>query len=85
MYSIKKTQGSLDNINIFMVGDLKYGRTVHSLLMAMSEFENPIFNFIAPPELAMPDEYNGSSKARTYGTMNTLTLPTSFRKPTSFT
>jgi aspartate carbamoyltransferase catalytic subunit len=57
MYSILKTQGTLDNINIFMVGDLKYGRTVHSLLMAMSQFENPIFNFIAPPELQMPEEY----------------------------
>ncbi|HET6560108.1 MAG TPA: aspartate carbamoyltransferase [Prolixibacteraceae bacterium] len=57
MYSILKTQGTLDNINIFMIGDLKYGRTVHSLLMAMSEFENPIFNFIAPDELSMPLEY----------------------------
>jgi len=51
MYSIIKTQGSLNNINLFLVGDLKYGRTVHSLLMAMLQFENPIFNFIAPPEL----------------------------------
>jgi aspartate carbamoyltransferase catalytic subunit len=57
MYSILKTQGTLDNINIFMIGDLKYGRTVHSLLMAMSQFENPVFNFIAPEELAMPEEY----------------------------
>jgi len=57
MYSILKTQGTLDNINIFMIGDLKYGRTVHSLLMAMTEFVNPIFNFIAPEELAMPEEY----------------------------
>lgn len=57
MYSITKTQGSLDNINLFMVGDLKYGRTVHSLLMAMLQFKDPIFNFIAPPELAMPNEY----------------------------
>jgi aspartate carbamoyltransferase catalytic subunit len=57
MYSILKTQGTLDNINIFMVGDLKYGRTVHSLLMALSEFENPIFNFIAPTVLEMPEEY----------------------------
>lgn len=40
-----------------MVGDLKYGRTVHSLLMAMSEFQNPIFNFIAPDELLLPEEY----------------------------
>jgi aspartate carbamoyltransferase catalytic subunit len=56
LYSIRKTQGSLDNINIFMVGDLKYGRTVHSLLMAMSEFKTT-FHFISPEELKMPMEY----------------------------
>lgn len=39
-----------------MVGDLKYGRTVHSLLMAMSKF-NTTFHFISPEELRMPDEY----------------------------
>ena len=57
LYSIIKTQGTLDNINLFMVGDLKYGRTVHSLLQAMSVFENPIFNFIAPEILQMPRGY----------------------------
>jgi aspartate carbamoyltransferase catalytic subunit len=56
LYSIRKTQGTLDNLNIFLVGDLKYGRTVHSLLMAMSHF-NTTFNFISPEELRMPDEY----------------------------
>lgn len=56
LYSIKKTQGTLENLCIFMVGDLKYGRTVHSLLMAMSHF-NPIFHFISPNELKMPQEY----------------------------
>ncbi len=56
LYSIRKTQGRLDDINIFMVGDLKYGRTVHSLLMAMSKFKTT-FNFIAPEELKMPGEY----------------------------
>ncbi len=56
LYSIYKTQGTLDNLNIFLVGDLKYGRTVHSLLMAMRHF-NPTFHFIAPRELAMPEEY----------------------------
>lgn len=56
LYSIKKTQGTLENLNIFLVGDLKYGRTVHSLLMAMSHF-NTTFNFISPQELQMPDEY----------------------------
>jgi aspartate carbamoyltransferase catalytic subunit len=56
MYSIQKTQGSLDHIHIAMVGDLKYGRTVHSLLQAMIMF-NARFTFIAPPELALPQEY----------------------------
>lgn len=56
LYSIRKTQGSLDNLNIFLVGDLKYGRTVHSLLMAMSRW-NTTFNFISPEELKMPLEY----------------------------
>lgn len=56
MYSIYKTQGHLDNLVITMVGDLKYGRTVHSLLMAMKYF-NPTFNFVACDELRMPDEY----------------------------
>jgi aspartate carbamoyltransferase catalytic subunit len=56
LYSIKKTQGKLEDLNIFMIGDLKYGRTVHSLLMAMSHF-NPTFYFISPDELKMPKEY----------------------------
>ena len=64
MYSILKTQGTLDNINLFMVGDLKYGRTVHSLLQAMSEFENPIFNFISPEILQMPETYKLSLKEK---------------------
>jgi aspartate carbamoyltransferase catalytic subunit len=56
LYSIRKTQGKLEDLNIFMVGDLKYGRTVHSLMMAMSRW-NATFNFIAPEELKMPDEF----------------------------
>lgn len=56
LYSIYKTQGTLENLNIYLVGDLKYGRTVHSLITAMRHF-NPTFHFIAPKELAMPQEY----------------------------
>jgi aspartate carbamoyltransferase catalytic subunit len=56
LYSIRKTQGTLDDLNIFLVGDLKYGRTVHSLLMALSNF-NPMFHFVSPEELRMPREY----------------------------
>ncbi|MBP3823004.1 MAG: aspartate carbamoyltransferase [Bacteroidaceae bacterium] len=56
LYTIYQTQGTLDNLDIYLVGDLKYGRTVHSLLMAMRHF-NPTFHFIAPDELAMPETY----------------------------
>ncbi|MBO5539071.1 MAG: aspartate carbamoyltransferase [Prevotella sp.] len=56
LYSIYKTQGTLEGLNIYLVGDLKYGRTVHSLIMAMRHF-NPTFHFVAPKELAMPAEY----------------------------
>lgn len=56
LYTIYQTQGTLDNLDIYLVGDLKYGRTVHSLLTAMRHF-SPTFHFIAPDELAMPEHY----------------------------
>lgn len=56
LYSIYKTQGTLENLTITLVGDLKYGRTVHSLIMAMRYF-NPTFRFVACEELGMPKEY----------------------------
>lgn len=56
LYSIRKTQGTLENLNIYLVGDLKFGRTVHSLITAMRHF-NPTFHFISPEELKMPEEY----------------------------
>lgn len=56
LYSILKTQGTLENLTITMIGDLKYGRTVHSLLMALSHF-NPTFHFVSPDILKIPDEY----------------------------
>lgn len=56
LYSIYKTQGKLDNLTIHLVGDLKYGRTVHSMLQAMRHF-NPTFHFISPKELRMPEEW----------------------------
>lgn len=56
LYSIAKTQGTLDGLTITLVGDLKYGRTVHSLLMAMKHFKSR-FRFVACEELRMPKEY----------------------------
>lgn len=55
LFSIYETQGTLDNLNVAFVGDLKYGRTVHSLTQALAKFDNVRFFFIAPDALAMPD------------------------------
>lgn len=56
LYSIRQTQGSLEQRTIVMVGDLKYGRTIHSLIEGMQPF-SPRFIFVAPKELALPEEY----------------------------
>lgn len=56
LYSIRQTQGSLEQKTIVMVGDLKYGRTIHSLIEGMQPF-SPRFIFVAPKELVLPEEY----------------------------
>lgn len=56
LYSIRKTQGTLDNLKIILIGDLKYGRTVHSLIISLVGF-NPEFFFVSPKELMIPGEY----------------------------
>jgi aspartate carbamoyltransferase catalytic subunit len=56
LFTIRQTQGKLDDLTITMVGDLKYGRTVHSLIQAMLYFK-PTFHFVSPEELKMPNEY----------------------------
>lgn len=53
MYSIRKTQGTLENLHIAFVGDLKYGRTVHSLVIALTQF-NATFHLVSPEELKLP-------------------------------
>jgi aspartate carbamoyltransferase catalytic subunit len=53
LYSIRKTQRTLDNLQIAFVGDMKYGRTVHSLVMALCNF-NTSFHFVSPPTLQLP-------------------------------
>lgn len=62
LYSIYKTQGTLDNLTIHLVGDLKYGRTVHSMLQAMRHF-NPTFHFVSPRNSAC--RRSGSNTATT--------------------
>jgi len=60
LYTIEKELSSnlqtIDNMHIAMVGDLKYGRTVHSLSKLLAQYNNITFSLISPKELAMPDE-----------------------------
>ncbi len=56
MYSIQKTQGRLNNLNIGLAGDLKYGRTVHSLIGAMAD-SGVHFVLIAPEQVQLPQKY----------------------------
>ena len=55
LLTIKSLKGRLDNMTIGMCGDLKFGRTVHSLINAMVRYENVRFILISPNELKIPD------------------------------
>lgn len=55
LLTIKRLKGSLDNLTIGVCGDLKFGRTVHSLIRAMIRYKNIKFVMISPDELRIPD------------------------------
>ena len=63
LYSIQKTQGTLENLKLCLVGDLRLGRTVHSLAQALADF-NPKFYFAAPAHLQMPDSIKDDLRAK---------------------
>lgn len=74
LYTIQKVKRKLDGLHIGILGDLKYGRTVHSLATALSHF-NPTFYFIAPQALQMPQAYLNElkkNKIKYYLTPNLL-------------
>ncbi|MTD33125.1 aspartate carbamoyltransferase [Paludibacterium denitrificans] len=54
LFTISETQGTLENLTLAFVGDLKYGRTVHSLAQALSLFNVKLY-FVSPEQLAMPE------------------------------
>lgn len=56
LYTIKKEIGSIDNLKIALIGDLKFGRTVHSLANALCLYENVELYFVSPDKLKMPQE-----------------------------
>jgi aspartate carbamoyltransferase catalytic subunit len=63
LFTIKECQKKLNGLKVALVGDLKYGRTVHSLTQALMHF-NPRFHFIAPPFLQMPDYLKSELKKK---------------------
>ena len=60
LLTIHRERGSLENFTIGFCGDLKFGRTVHSLVNALSRYSNIHFIFISPEELKMPNYINES-------------------------
>lgn len=66
LLTIKSLKGTLSNHTIGLCGDLKYGRTVHSLVKAMTRYENNKFVFISPEELKMPEYIKEKIKSNSY-------------------
>lgn len=64
LFTIKKAFGRISGLTIGLLGDLKYGRTVHSLAVALSLFENVKLVLIAPEMLAMPEEITNEVSGR---------------------
>ena len=85
LYSIYKTQGTLENLNIFLVGDLKYGRTVHSLLMPCAT-STPLSTSSLPTSCGCPKNTKFTAASTTSSTWNIRTLrKKSLLMPTSST
>lgn len=63
LYTIRKTKGTLEGLTIGFLGDLKYGRTVHSLAYALAYFGAEMY-FISPPSLRMPSDFMETLKDR---------------------
>ncbi|MEG1871144.1 MAG: aspartate carbamoyltransferase [Peptostreptococcaceae bacterium] len=72
LLTIKSLKGNLENHTIGLCGDLKYGRTVHSLVKAMARYKNTKFVFISPKELKMPDCIKDAIKGHAYYETNNL-------------
>ncbi|QVK17564.1 aspartate carbamoyltransferase [Mycoplasmatota bacterium] len=66
LLTIKSLKGDLSNHTIALCGDLKFGRTVHSLVKAMARYEGTKFIFISPTELRIPDYIKDEIKGHTY-------------------
>lgn len=66
LMTIKHYKGGFDNLTIGLCGDLKFGRTIHSLVRAMNRYENVKFIFISPDELKMPKQFKDEIDEKDY-------------------
>ena len=68
LLTIHREKGRFDNLTVGLCGDLKFGRTVHSLIAALSRYENVNFVLISPKELVLPEyiKQNLSAKGITF-------------------
>lgn len=64
LYTIQKERGSIDGLHIAMVGDLKYGRTVHSLTYLLGLYKNLRFTYVSPDSLKMPEKVSSFLKEK---------------------
>lgn len=55
LYTIRRHRKKIDGLTVLFVGDLKYGRTVHSLSYALSKFDDVTIQYYSPPQLRMPE------------------------------
>lgn len=74
LLTIRSLKGRLDNLTIGLCGDLKFGRTVHSLIHALSRYENIRFLFISPEELRVPDYMTDMLKEKGIGYTEVIRL-----------
>jgi len=65
-FTIREELGRLDNLNVTMLGDLKYGRTVHSLARLLTQFKGIKLNYVSPKALRMPREVIEEVQAKGY-------------------
>lgn len=73
LYTIRDVFGKIDDVNIAFVGDLKFGRTVHSLAYALSLFKTKM-NFVSPDSLRMPEKYVHELRSKSISVIETTLL-----------
>ncbi|MBM3282053.1 MAG: aspartate carbamoyltransferase [Candidatus Diapherotrites archaeon] len=75
MYTIWREHGRMDKLNVILMGDLLYGRTVHSLIQLLSIFPQNTLTLVSPPTLKMPESYTQILREKNISYTETDTLP----------